>query len=115
MKLKSIFIRLGLKIRNIGPEDVKETVGYLAKMEGYEAASHIREEETDKIPEEVLVMKGFSGSQIDELLLAIRKAKLPKIQLKAIITEENAGWTFYQLYQEIKKEHEAMSGGTGAV
>ena len=36
--MKSVLVRMGVRIRNIGPEQVMEKVGYLAGMEGYEAA-----------------------------------------------------------------------------
>lgn len=42
--------------------------------------------------------------------MQMRKAGVPKINLKAVVTEHNIGWTFRQLYEEIKKEHEQMSG-----
>lgn len=112
-KLKGIFVCLGLKIRNIGPEDLDETVGYLAGLKGYESSGRQMEEDISPISEEMLVMNGFSSARIDALLLAIRKAGLPKINLKAIVTEQNARWTFRELYREIKKEHEAMSGAVG--
>ena len=128
-KLKAVFVRQGLRIRNVGKDELGETVGYLAGIRGYEpfrpASAKAQEEaagegagengeisqinKIGEIPEEVLVMKGFTSRQIDDLLLGIRKAGLPKIALKAIITDQNAGWTFYHLYEEIKKEHEAMS------
>ena len=49
-------------------------------------------------------MKDFSSRRMDELFLRIRKAGIPKIDLKAVITATNAGWTFYQLYEEILAE-----------
>ena len=33
--MKSVLVRMGVRIRNIGPEQVLEKVGYLAGMEGY--------------------------------------------------------------------------------
>ena len=36
--MKSVLVRMGVRIKNIGPEQVLEKVGYLAGMEGYEAA-----------------------------------------------------------------------------
>ena len=57
---------------------------------------------------DVLVMKNFSSSRIDMLLAGLRKAGVPKIELKAVITPQNAEWTFYQLYQELEKEHESF-------
>ena len=30
--MKSVFVRMGVRIRNVGPEDVNQTVGYLAGL-----------------------------------------------------------------------------------
>ena len=122
MKLKGVLVRMGVRIRNVAPEQVTETVGALAGISGYkraeqetapDAARNAEETESDAgvlpiIPEEMLVMHGFTGRRIDELLLGLRKAGVPKVELKAIVTESNAGWTFYHLYEEIKEEHERM-------
>ena len=37
-RLKGIFVRLGIRIRNITAEQVGETIGYLAGLEGFEPA-----------------------------------------------------------------------------
>ena len=137
-KLKSVLVRMGVRIKNISSEQVNQTVGYLAGLPGFEEcanqAAELHEVEKsgkaekfgeaeksgeagtlDKaaklpvIPEEVLVMKNFTSRRIDELLLGLRKAGVPKIALKAIITEQNSKWTFYQLYEELREEHQAMS------
>ena len=122
MKLKGVLVRMGVRIRNVAPEQVTETVGALAGISGYkraeqetapDAARNAEETESDAgvlpiIPEEMLVMHGFTGRRIDELLLGLRKGGVPKVELKAIVTESNAGWTFYHLYEEIKEEHERM-------
>ena len=110
--LKSVLVRMGVRIRNIGPEQVGETVGFLAGLPGFEAGTDAGEE-IPVIPEEMLVMKQFSGRRLDELLLNLRKAGVPRIALKAVVTEQNAQWPFYRLYQELRKEHEAMHGGEG--
>ena len=38
----------------------------------------------------------------------LKKAGIPSIDLKAIVTDTNADWTFFALYQEIAKEHARM-------
>ena len=101
-KLKGIFVRLGVRIRNISPEQMGETVGFLAGLEGYGPAE--AGEDFPAQEEEMLVMKNFTSRKIDELILAIRKAGLKKIELKAVVTPTNAGWTFYKLYEEIREE-----------
>ena len=132
-KLKGVLVRMGIRIKNIAPEQTGELVGTLAGMPGYaegeelwkqaiaqkksqkadEGVGQFREQaDSDtadqesilQIPEEILVMKNFTGHRMN-----LRKAGVPKIALKAVITEQNSRWTFYQLYEEIKKEHLAMT------
>ncbi|MCD7992749.1 MAG: DUF3783 domain-containing protein [Clostridia bacterium] len=117
--MKSVLVRMGVRIKNIGPEQVLEKVGYLAGMEGYEAAEGSAGGEGARsvpgelpvIPEEVMVLKQFSSQRLDMLLSGLRRAGVPRIALKAVLTEHNSDWTFYHLYQELKEEHETMTAG----
>ena len=94
-----------MKIRNVAPDQVLESVGYLAGVPGFEkrevSETLETEEKLPEITEPMLVMRDFTSRRIDTLLLNLRKAKVPKINLKAIVTEQNAGWSFYHLYEEI--------------
>ena len=130
--LKSVLVRMGIRIRNIGPDQVMETVGYLAGVEGFTAAETKEqaekagtEETKDQaeqaepagpdlavIPVQMMVLKQFSDKRLNELLVNLRKAGVPKVELKAVLTENNSRWTFYHLYEELKEEHEAMTAGT---
>lgn len=104
--LKSVLVRMGIRIKNISPEQVGQQVGFLAGLAGFG-----EQEMTEPLPvlnEEMLVMKNFTSRRIDELLLNLRKAGVPKIALKAVVTEGNSGWTFYRLYEELKEEHQMM-------
>ena len=62
-----------------------------------------------KIADEVLVMHNFTSRRMDELFMGLRKAGVPRIPLKAVVTETNCRWSFYHLYEEIREEHEKMS------
>lgn len=110
-KLKGVLVRLGIRIKNVAPEAVNQKVGYLAGIAGYEEEGG--GEALPVIGEEMLVMKNFSSRRIDELLAAMRRAGIPRIDLKAVVTDTNCGWTFYELYQELLKEHEEMSKREG--
>ena len=103
-KLKSVLVRMGIRIRNIGPDQVNQTVGYLAGVPGFEENADAGEPPV--IGEEMLVLKQFSSRR---MLLNLRKAGVPRISLKAVLTEHNCGWTFYALYEELREEHEKMS------
>ena len=111
MKLKGVLVRMGVRIRNVAPEQVLQQVGTLAGISGYERTENgaVQETELPAIPDEMLVMHGFTGRRIDELFLGLRKAGVPMVGLKAVVTESNAGWTFYHLYEEIKEEHQRMT------
>lgn len=106
-KIKGVLVRMGVRIRNIAADQAGQQVGYLAGLDGFEAQPE--DPALPQIPEEMLVMHQFTGKRIDELLLNLRKAGVSKIALKAVVTESNQNWTFYQLYQELKEEHEKMS------
>ncbi|WP_313074214.1 DUF3783 domain-containing protein [Lacrimispora sp.] len=105
-KLKAVLIRMGIRIRNISGDQINQTVGYLAGMEGFDETDL---EACPPVEEEILVMKNFSNRRVDELLLNLRRAGVPKVQLKAVITDTNCKWRFYDLYEELRQEHEAMS------
>ena len=130
VKLKGVLVRMGIRIRNVTPEQFDETVGALVGISGFEKENQNKEQlvrnlqeqrqepsqdqnqdQHPMIQDEVLVMHGFTSRRIDELLAAFRKAGVAKVELKAIVTETNAHWTFYHLYEEIKEEHERMTKG----
>ena len=113
-KLKGVLVRMGIRIRNVSEEQFGDTIGSLLGLEGFQREDG--KAQTDSavgaIDQEVLVMHNFSGSRLDELLLGMRRAKVQKIDLKAIVTESNVGWSFYHLYEEIGGEHERMHQNT---
>ncbi len=106
-KLKAVLVRMGIRIKNVSGDQMNQTVGYLAGYDGFEERDF---EACPPVEEEILVMKNFSNRRMDELLMSLRRAGVPKIELKAVVTDTNCKWKFYDLYEELKKEHEVMSG-----
>ena len=47
---------------------------------------------------------------IDALIAGLKKNGAGRVDLKAVLTPTNAGWNSLELYEEIKREHEKMSG-----
>lgn len=116
-KIKSVLVRLGIRIKNIAPEQIHERVGTLVGLEGVGPAQAAEETEdtgaqteacTMRIPEEMLVMYNFSETRLDRLLRELRKSGA-SVSLKAVVTETNCMWTFYELYREIHREHVYMT------
>jgi hypothetical protein len=108
MKLKGLLVRMGIRIRVVSPEQTGALVGDLLSGSQEAAGSAL----SPVIPEEMLVMLNFSGRRMDEFFAAMRKAGIPRISLKAVVTDTNRTWTFAKLYEEISEEHRLMTGGT---
>lgn len=114
--LKGVMVSMGIKIKNLTPDRCIQKIGYLAGMEGFEKRdlSDRGRELLEKrcrsaMNREMLVFCGFADGRIDELLTELKKTGVPKIDLKAIVTETNAQWTPYELYEQLKQEHEQVS------
>lgn len=102
--LKSILVRMGARIRNVAPDAVGQTVGFLLGWKGFD----VREQpETPVLAEPVLVMDGFTDKRLEILLREMRQHGV-SVPYKAVVTETNLGWLFHQLYEELAAEHEAM-------
>lgn len=104
-ELKFILVQLGAKIKNVEKEEYLKPIGELLKIT---PATETVNYEGEGFSEEMLVMDGFTGKQIDELSMRMRKNKMERIDLKAVVTETNQSWNSIELYEEIKKEHEQM-------
>ena len=116
--MKSVLVRMGIRIKNVSKEQTGETIGNLLGIEkgadslkekpGEKSDERPNEKRDSPIEEQILVLHQFTERRLDQLLLELRKAGVPKIELKAIVTEQNSKWTLYQLYEELKKEREAF-------
>lgn len=107
-KIKFILVRMGVRIKNIKKEDYLKPIGALAGVPGIEPGDSCYD--GPGFTEEMLVMKGFTGRQIDEMIMSFRKEKLKKINLKAVLTDTNQTWDSMTLYENLRDEHEEMSG-----
>ena len=108
---RKAFAVQGVRVRPVSPEQMGETVGHLFGLKGFAP----REEGT-AVPaapaEPALVLSGFSRQRLDALLAALKRAGVPFIAHKAMLTPTN--WTFAQLCQELSREHQAVTGGGSA-
>ena len=103
--LKSILVRMGVRLRNVAPEAVGQTIGCLLGRKGFDAREA---PEAPALAEPVLVLDGFTDKRLEILLREMKKNGV-SIPYKAVVTETNLGWLFHQLYDELAAEHEAMS------
>ena len=107
-KLKMLMIRMGIRIRMVDKEDYGSPVGILAGLK--EITLEDPNAEVMDFNDEMMILRGFTNARLDLFLQVMRKEGIGRINYKAILTPTNARWNSWQLYQEIKKEHEEMTG-----
>ena len=105
-KLRMLMVRMGMRFRVVDPSDYDKPVGVLAGIK--DATLENPEAEVQAFEDEMMVMRGFSSSRLDAFLQGMRKAGIERIDYKAIVTPTNMRWNSWQLYLEIKQEHEEM-------
>lgn len=116
-KLLGALLPLRLKIKEIPQEDYGKPIGYLAGVKefvederDFSGGTQLSQEEVlqEKLSGEMLVMAGLNGDRVDQVLRALHKAGL-SIPYKAVLTPSNQSWDAWELFAEVKKEHEAMA------
>jgi hypothetical protein len=97
---------LKVKIKKVDREEYLQPIGYLAGKK--EIAPALEKYEGPELYEEMLLISDFTDPMINQLLLALRKSSV-RINLKAVLTQNNEKWNPIQLYEELRKEHEQLN------
>ena len=105
-KVRFALFKLGIAGCIVDAADFGQPVGYLCDLEGF---SPVEETVEGGFSDEMLVLCGLSGPQLDALLSSLRRSRVV-VALKAVVTENNAAWSSLQLHDELRQEHEAMKG-----
>lgn len=106
-QLKGILSQMGIRIKNLTSERCTQKIGYLAGSDGFEkrTVSAGYGKYAPVMDRELLVLCGFTEERLDQLLEHMKLAGIPRIGLKAIMTDTNADWTVHQLYRQLCEEH----------
>ncbi|MCD2492657.1 DUF3783 domain-containing protein [Lacrimispora sp. NSJ-141] len=110
-KLKSVLLQMRVRIKLVEPDQYLEPIGWLAGIKAIPPSGEVYK--GSGFQEQMLIMRGFTGSRIDELLQLLRRHGIPSIPLKAVVTEHNQYWNSLELHGELQKEHAAMQARSG--
>lgn len=107
-KLRYLCLRLGVVVQPVDPADYALPLAVLCGLAQRPEIIPVPESEFD---DEMLVMQGFSGSQINTLLATMKQFRFAPVALKAMVTPTNIQWNSIQLHRELLAEHQAMQAG----
>jgi hypothetical protein len=107
-KLRRVCLPLGIRTRPVPPQAHTLTLRELVD------GAPPQPDGAPGFTRELLLLVDFTSAQMDALFLAMRRAKLAPVALKAALTPTNRDWTSVQLYQELLREHEAVRQGKRA-
>ena len=109
MGVKLCLHRLGLRCRDVAPEEQGQPLGRLLGLEGFGDGGG----SAAPFSEEMLVMHGLAPAQFNALLDALRREGL-RVALKAVVTDTNVAWSSERLHRELAAEHAAMQRRRGS-
>ena len=101
-------MRLGIFIRMIDGAREEQSLSELL------GAQDTRESDAGAMDweEPMMVMAHFRPGMLDAFLTGARRLGAPRIELKAVLTQSNAGWTARRLFEELRAERAAFRQGT---
>ena len=97
---------MNIRFKSVGQEDYHQPLGALLGIEGVE----LKEAKADNEPmaEEMLLLHGFGADKLQKFLTALQRVGVGRIDLKAMLTENNRTWSGLDLYEELCKERDAF-------
>ena len=141
-KLAARLLPARFRVRVVKEEELDLPVGFLAGIEelapdrteteeiaaekakgshGAEAMTAGKAEEADEAEQKsstvvldapMILMAGVTSDRLDQVIRAVKQSGIGPVPYKAVLTETNQSWKAAELLEELKKEHEAMTGGS---
>lgn len=104
-RLRAIAQTLGIEAITVEHSQINQTVGYLARLDGFESAEEAFT--GGGYDTEFMLMCNLGEALLDRFLLAMQAQGL-RIDHKAVVTEYNRYWTLQELIGDIGEEHDVF-------
>lgn len=111
-KVRFLCMRFAIRFQQVSPEQWGERLGVLCGLPEDDAAEPLPLTDVPQdVPGEMMVMGLFPAGMASQFLQAMKRAKLPPVPLRAVLTPTNSQWTPPMLYRELQREREAVTRG----
>lgn len=105
-RVQNALLSIGIPCKVVEKKDYLKPIGMLVgeKM----PFVVVREYEGEELADTMLVLAGLSSARVDQVLKVFREFGVGSIPYKAVLTDTNQYWTSLMLFEELKREHQAM-------
>ena len=94
--IKMVCMMMQVRFKEVARAEYEQPLGALLGISGIE--NHGEVYQGEEFQEEMLVLHGFDGSKLQKFLIALQRVGVGRIELKAMITENNKSWNGLALY-----------------
>lgn len=100
--IKDIINYMKLELIELEDDDLKHQLGYFFDKETY----HLIDNTTNVIKDEpMLIMGNLDDEEVEQLLAYLRHPDIPKVPIKAVLTDTSINWSISYLYDHLKEEY----------
>ena len=107
--IQFIAVQMKIRVRSVTPSQYHMPLGLLAFGKEEDQKEYLTEVPAE-FDDAMLVFAGISAGRLNTFLVQMAKKRVPKIDLKASLTEHNAVWNSVVLHDELVKEHASLHG-----
>lgn len=111
-EIRMMLMAVRLFAKGVKKEEYLQTIGSLAGVKDMERSGEVYQGE--ELGQEMMVFAGVTDEHLNQMLYLMRKSGIRPVNYKAVMTETNRDWNVLELYEELAKEHEAMTGKTSS-
>lgn len=101
-RLAQVLENLNIEVKNITGDLLGEEVGYLAELDGFEASGETYK--GDSFDTQFMLMCNLGEALLDKVLAGMKENNVT-VNHKAILTQYNRYYKFYELISDIQDEH----------
>ena len=93
--IKMVCMMMQVRFKEVARAEYEQPLGALLGISGIE--NHGEVYQGEEFQEEMLVLHGFDGSKLQKFLIALQRVGVGRIELKAMITENNKSWNTHNI------------------
>lgn len=111
-KLAARLLPARFRVRVVKEGELDLPVGFLAGIEELTPDTAEQKLSAAVLDAPMILMAGVTSDRLDQVIRAVKQSGIGPVPYKAVLTETNQSWKAAELLEELKKEHEAITGGS---